>query len=161
MKTTTIYKAESDAWRHSSIGRLLHNAISRFDARVFKLLAETGHSKIRQPHFNLTRNLDLSGTRITELARRAEMTKQAMSELVVRCEKLGLVKRMTDPEDARVKIVTFTTLGLEWLETLKNALQTAENEMRSELGTLCVDGLAAALKSYGEGYDPLASKQDN
>jgi len=148
---------ESDAWRHLSIGRLLHNAISRFDARVFKLLAEAGHGKVRQPHSNLTRNLDISGTRITELARRAEMTKQAMSELVVRCEKLGLVKRMTDPKDARVKIVTFTAAGLVWLEALKTALQTAENEMRSELGTLCVDGLAVALKSYGESYDPLRS----
>lgn len=148
----------SDAWRHGNIGRLLNNAVRRFESRVFELLSGAGHSEARLTHLNLTRNLDVGGTRITELARRAEMTKQAMGELVVQCEALGLVYRESDPTDARAKIVKFTPSGLKWLAAFRSALQQAEREMRQELGTLCVDGLSAALKTYAADYDALGSK---
>jgi DNA-binding MarR family transcriptional regulator len=145
----------SDAWRHINVGRLLNNAVSRFETRVFELLAQAGHSEARLPHLNLTRNLDVAGTGITELARRAGVSKQAIGELIVDCERRGLVKRIPDPADARAKIVRFTDQGLEWLASLRAALDQAEREMRHELGTLRVDGLKAALKTYASAYDTL------
>lgn len=157
-KVNRDHDTASDAWRHANIGRLLNNAVRRFESRVFELLSGSGRSEVRLTHLNLTRNLDVQGTRITELARRAEMTKQAMGELVVQCEGLGLVYREPDPTDARAKIVKFTSSGLGWLEAFKSALEQAEREMRQALGTLCVDGLAAALKSYAADYDVLGSK---
>lgn len=157
-QTSRDHDSSSDAWRHANIGRLLNNAVRRFESRVFELLSGAGRPEARLTHLNLTRNLDVAGTRITELACRAEMTKQAMGELVVQCEDLGLVRRESDPTDARAKIVKFTSSGLEWLAAFKSALERAEREMRRELGTLCVDGLAAALTSYAADYDPLGSK---
>ncbi|MEI9852478.1 MAG: MarR family transcriptional regulator [Sphingomonas sp.] len=147
--------AESEAWRHSNIGRLLNNAIRRFEARVLEVLAEEGYSGTRLSHINLTRNLDLTGTRITELARRAALTKQAMSELVLQCEKLGLVTVVQDSSDGRAKLVLFTKEGNLWMEAFKLALKVAEDEMREELGTLRVDGIAVALKAYAASFDPL------
>jgi DNA-binding MarR family transcriptional regulator len=146
---------ESDAWRHSNMGRLLNNAVRRYESRVFDLLAEAGHTETRLSHLHLTRNLDIRGTRVTELARRAAMTKQAMSELVAQCEKLGLVRRVPDPRDARAKIVAFTARGIGWLQSFKTAISRAEHEMRQELGTLRVDGLAAALHLYASACDSL------
>ena len=144
-----------DGWRHTNVGRLLNNAVTHFEARVFQLLDDAGYSQVRISHIGLTRNLDRSGTRVTELARRANMTKQGMSELIGQCELVGLVERAPDPTDGRAKIVRFTQHGLEWLQAFKSATQQAELEMRQELGTLCVDGLCAALKTYAESADPL------
>lgn len=146
---------ESDEWRHTNIGRLLNSAVRRFETRVFELLAETGHTEARLTHLNLTRNLDMAGTRMTELARRAGVTKQAMGELIVQCEELDLIRRVADSTDARAKVVKFTKRGLEWLEAFRASLAQAEDEMRQELGTLCVDGLKTALSSYAEAYDAL------
>lgn len=150
----------TDAWRHNNVGRLLNSAIRRFESRVFKLLATAGHREARLSHLNLTRNLDVSGTRITELARRAEMTKQAMSELVVQCENLGLIKRVPDTADARAKVVKFTKRGLIWLDAFKRALLQAEIEMRSQLGTVCADHLIDALSIYASSHDPLTRESD-
>lgn len=150
----------ADAWRHNNVGRLLNSAIRRFESRVFELLASAGHKEARLSHLNLTRNLDVSGTRITELARRAEMTKQAMGELVVQCENLELIKRLPDPTDARAKMVKFTKWGLVWLEAFKRALLQAETEMRNELGTVNVDKLIEALNSYAGAYDLLTLGSD-
>lgn len=154
-RSATKSLRQPDTWRHTNVGRLLNNAIRRFETRVFELLAEAGHSEARLPHLNLTRNLDVSGTRITELANRAEISKQAMGELLVICEDLGLVKRAPDPTDARAKIVKFTKHGLRWLDAFKAALHQAEQEMRDELGAPCVDRLKTALTSYAGSYDAL------
>ncbi len=142
-----------ESWRFENIGRILNNAVKRFESRVLQLMAEAGHGEARYSHLNLTRNLEISGTRTTELARRAGMTKQAMGEIVEQCEQLGLVIRRSDETDARAKIVTFTDAGLEWLEAFRNALEKAEREMRDEIGYLRVDAIAAALKGYGTRAD--------
>jgi DNA-binding MarR family transcriptional regulator len=150
--------AVDDTWRHSNIGRILTNALNRFERRVFDILAENGHSELRYSHINLTRNLDLAGTITTELARRAGMTKQAMGEIVEQCEQLGLVERVRDKRDARAKIVRFTEQGLAWLEAFHIALTRAEDEMREELGYLRTDAIAMALEAYGHDFDQLGSQ---
>lgn len=144
-----------DEWRHTNVGRLLNNAERRFEARVFELLAKAGHFEARLTHLNLTRNLDATGTRMTELARRAGVTKQAIGELIVQCEELGLIRRVPDLTDARAKLVKFTAQGLKWLEAFRVALEQAEREMQEELGPLRLDGLKAALKMYADAYDTL------
>jgi len=139
-----------ETWRRLNVGRVLNNALNRFENRVLELLAEAGHSEARYSHLNLTRNLEVAGTRTTELARRAGMTKQAMGEIVAQCEQLGLVERRPDDTDARAKIVVFTDLGLEWLEAFRDALGKAEQEMRDEVGYLRVDAIVSALATYGK-----------
>jgi DNA-binding MarR family transcriptional regulator len=151
----SLFTEGSDEWRHTNVGRLLNNAVRRFETRVFELLAEAGHTEARLSHLNLTRNLDAGGTRMIELARRAGVTKQAIGELIVQCEELGLVKRASDPTDGRAKLVKFTERGLEWLAAFGNALKQAEHEMQKELGILRVDGLKVALKAYADAFDPL------
>ena len=71
-----------DGWRLGNAGRVLSDAVTRFEARVLDLMVLSGHAGTRLPHVNLTRHLDLDGTRITELARRARMTNAAMTELI-------------------------------------------------------------------------------
>jgi DNA-binding MarR family transcriptional regulator len=153
-----ITYGDQSAWRHQNIGRLLNNALNRFETRVLEILAENGHKEVRYSHINLTRNLDITGTITTELARRAGMTKQAMGEIVEQCEQIGLVERVRDKRDARAKIVKFTKAGLEWLEAFRIALTKAEREMRDELGYLRTDAIASALQAYGRNFDQLGSE---
>jgi DNA-binding MarR family transcriptional regulator len=143
------------AWRHANIGRLLNNAVRRFEARVLELMSASGHDETRIAHVNLTRNLDVEGTRLTELARRASMSKQAMGELVDQCVELGLVDRVADPSDGRARIVMFTPAGRIWLDAFRDAVDVAEREMRGELGKARMDAILKGLAVYGAKFDPL------
>jgi len=147
-----------DRWRHDNVGRLLNNAVSRFENRVLELMSQSGHPKARISHISLTRNLDLKGTRVSELARRAGMTKQAMGELVNQCADLDLVVTSVDPSDKRARVVRFTPEGVLWLEAFREAVDRAEREMRDELGTMSMDVLRGALVVYGAGFETLSSK---
>ncbi|MGC2779915.1 MAG: MarR family transcriptional regulator [Bradyrhizobium sp.] len=144
------------AWRHANIGRLLNNAVRRFESRVLELMATSGHGETRIAHVGLTRNLDVEGTRLTELARRASMSKQAMGELVDQCSELGLVAREADPRDRRARLVRFTPAGLRWLEAFRDAVDVAEREMRAELGKAAMDAIVQGLSAYGARFDALA-----
>lgn len=121
-------------WRTHNPGRALSNALHRFEERVMELMSAAGHSHTRRSHVNLTRHLDLDGTRITELARRAAMTNAAMTELIDQCVLLGLVERVADPSDRRVRIVRFTSGGLAWLDAFGEAVSLAQQEMADAIG---------------------------
>ena len=143
------------AWRHANIGRLLNNAVRRFEGRVLELMSERGHDETRIAHVSLTRNLDVEGTRLTELARRASMSKQAMGELVDQCAELGLVDRIADPTDRRARIVMFTRAGHKWLDAFRDAVDVAEQEMRAELGKAAMEAILKGLALYGAKFDTL------
>jgi len=53
------------------------------------------------------------GTRLTELAESAQVTKQTASVLVDQLEALGYVERVTDPTDARARLVRLTRRGYD------------------------------------------------
>lgn len=142
-----------NAWRRNNIGRRMNEAVKIFESRIIDNLKLNGHSELTAAHINLTRNLDEDGTRLTELARRASLTKQSMSELVDQVEQTGLIEKRPDPSDGRAKLVCFTKTGMEWLEAFHQSLEVAEKEMRDQLGPALVDLMIEALGKYVESQD--------
>ena len=143
-----------EAWRTVNAGRVLSNALRRFEERVLSLMAEAGYTQTRRSHVNFTRHLDLAGTRITELARRAAMTGAAMTELVDQCAQMGLVERVEDPSDKRVRIVRFTPWGRKWLAAFGRAVAIAQSELAHEVGERNLSVLLNKLRVYAEGESP-------
>ena len=141
------------AWRSRNPGRALSNALRRFEERVLELMREAGHTGTQRSHVHLTRHLDIEGTRITELARRAAMTNAAMTELIDMCSARGLVERVADPADGRVRIVRFTPAGLAWLDAFGRAVADAEREMAAVIGPQVLAKLIPALARYGGDAD--------
>lgn len=143
---------ESDpGWRRENVGRLLNDAIERFESGILRQMEDAGYRGFSLSHITVTRNLDLAGTRATELARRAGITKQSMSELIHQLEASGIVERRPDPADGRAKIVYFSKAGLAWLEAFGSALHNAEQDMCGELGPDSFAALKRALSTYAYG----------
>ena len=143
-----------DAWRLGNAGRILGNAVTRFEARVLELMSDAGHADTRLPHVNLTRHLDLDGTRITELARRAHMTNAAMTELIDQCEALGLVVREVDASDKRARTVQFTDAGrVNYWQSVK---QASLGELWQDINTLDVSGYDLVLTDF----EPITAHAD-
>jgi DNA-binding MarR family transcriptional regulator len=149
----------NDSWRLTHLGRLLGHAARRFDERVLALMAHNvdvplalsnlaARSQVSAAHVHVTRHLALEGSRLTELAQRAGMSKQAMGDLVDQCEAWGLVTREPDPLDARARRVRFTTTGLAWLQAFREAVVQAEAEFRAEVGAEVATVVAIGLEAY-------------
>jgi DNA-binding MarR family transcriptional regulator len=149
----------SEAWRITHLGRLLGHAVRRFDERVLHLMAHNvdvplalanlaARAQISAAHIHITRHLALEGSRLTQLAEHAGMSKQAMGDLVDQCEAWGLVTREPDPRDARARIVRFTPAGLAWLQAFKDAVAQAEAEFRAEVGADVATVVAIGLEAY-------------
>jgi DNA-binding MarR family transcriptional regulator len=147
-----------NAWRLNNIGRRMSEALQIFEGRIIELLREEGHDELTVAHVNLTRNLDEDGTRLVELARRATMTKQSMSELVDQVERKGLIKKRPDPSDGRAKLVCFTPRGLAWLEAFHRSLNIAESEMRQALGDTMVTLMIEQLGTYVDAHEAGAAR---
>ncbi|MFT4241411.1 MAG: MarR family winged helix-turn-helix transcriptional regulator [Acidovorax sp.] len=151
-----------DRWRQAHLGRLLGHAMRRFDARVLQLMARdvevplalsnlAARDQVTAAHVHITRHLSLNGDRLTDLAQRAGMTKQAMAALVDQCEAWGLVTREADPLDARARRVRFTPTGLAWLRAFQGAVAQAEAEFRAEVGDDVATVVAIGLEAYAGG----------
>jgi len=138
----------NDVWRKRSINRVLVLASGAFVHEVLRVVHEGGFGMVAEVHLTLFRNLDLGGTRLTEIASRARMTKQAMAELVDKAEELGFAARQPDPGDGRAKIVVFTPVGLRLLDQHRMGVEAAERRMASVTGNAFVGTLQVQLMAY-------------
>lgn len=137
-----------EAWRRDNVGRAIFAASRVVEADILEILATKGFSEIRLVHLHLYRNLDLDGTRLTELARRANMAKQGMQEIVDRAEAQGFIERKSDPEDRRAKVVVFSARGQQLLKTLHEAVLEMERRMAECIGAAAVKQITRALLQY-------------
>ena len=74
-------------------------------------LEAKGITDIRAAHISVFRELEEEGSRVADMAVRANMTKQSMSALVDYLEDMGHVKRVPDPTDKRTKLVVLAEQG--------------------------------------------------
>lgn len=161
MSETDLLPASDPAWRITHLGRLLGHALRRFDERVLWLMARNvevplalanlaARDQIGAAHIHITRHLAIGGSRLTDLALSAGMSKQAMGDLVTQCEAWGLVTREADAHDKRAKKVMFTASGLMWLGAFERAVAQAEDEFRTAVGPDVATVVALGLEAYGD-----------
>ena len=159
MPVSSASTTADDRWRATHLGRVMGHALRRFDERVLFLMAHDANvplalsnlaarEQIGAAHIHITRHLALKGSRLTELAAAAGMSKQAMGDLVTQCEAWGLVRREPDPLDARARRIVFTETGLLWLEAFRLAVARAETEFRAQVGTEVTTVVALGLEAY-------------
>ncbi|WP_397408698.1 MarR family winged helix-turn-helix transcriptional regulator [Polaromonas sp.] len=156
---STSAPADEENWRLTHLGRLLGHALRRFDERVLVLMARNvdvplalsnlaARAQVGAAHIHITRHLAVGGSRLTDLAHSAGMSKQAMGDLVDQCEAWGLVTREPDPHDKRARTVVFTAAGLLWLQAFRDAVAQAEAEFRQAVGTDVATVVALGLEAY-------------
>lgn len=116
------------------------------DGLVERLTAR-GHPEVRYAHGAVFQFLDDAGTRVSDLAARARMTKQSMAELVAHLERHGYVERVPDPGDGRAKLVRATARGREVFAIAREAMAEVDARLDAELGPARVRELRALLEA--------------
>lgn len=93
-----------------------------------------GDERIRVAHTTLFPHIPFDGIRLTQLAERVGVTKQAVAQLVDELEEMGVVERVADPSDGRAKLIRFSERGREGLEHGLGLLGELEGELAAAVG---------------------------
>jgi DNA-binding MarR family transcriptional regulator len=97
--------------------------------------------------------IDLEGTRVGELARRAGVTKQAMAEAVAGLERRGYVRRQPDPSDGRAQLVQLTEAGQAALRRGRAVAESIHDRWTALLGEREMERLVNLLERLTERLD--------
>lgn len=143
---------EFDTPRPALMIRLLSVAFDDFCEDLERRLADTPYNDIRISHGCVFGNIDPEGTRLTELAERARMTKQSVGEVTSDLEQRGYVERVPDPSDGRAKIIRLTERGRAAQALGIGLIDELEQEWGERFGAERVAALREALETItGEG----------
>ena len=127
--------------------RLLDAAFDGFREELSRRIADTEFSDIRVTHGCVFGNIDPEGTRLTELATRARMTKQSVGEVATDLEQRGYVERVPDPSDGRAKIIRLTERGRAAQALGVGLIDEIEQEWAERFGAERVTALREALEA--------------
>jgi len=115
-----------DPTREIPLPGLLQLAHDVFDRELYPRMHAAGYGDLRPGHGCVFGTITPEGDRLTVLAERANLTKQAVGEVVSELERAGYVERVPDPEDGRAKIIRLTergeaawTLGHSYLDEIR------------------------------------------
>jgi DNA-binding MarR family transcriptional regulator len=119
----------------SLIGFALFRLAEYFTNYFVEKLVEKGITDIRAAHITVFRELEQAGSRITDMAARAGITKQSMSALVEHLEGRGYIMRVPDPKDGRARLVRLTRKGERIYRFGMRVGREVEARWQSELGS--------------------------
>jgi DNA-binding MarR family transcriptional regulator len=120
---------------HRLIGELLRNPNAARIRLVEQGFAAAGHPAIRPPHFAILEYIDRErGSRVSYLAQHANVTAQAMGELVDHLAAHGYVERTPDPTDGRARLVRLTDRGQEAYRVAGTIITELERRWSAAMG---------------------------
>lgn len=112
---------------------LLGRAYSLLGFRIVDGVVGAGFPQ-KPAHSAVFAQIDPDGSRLTDLARRANMSPQAMGELVDELEDMGYVVRRPDPTDRRAKLITLTPKGQDCIAAGTATIDSIEQQLTDLLG---------------------------
>lgn len=161
--------ADIQRTREEHLGRLLLFASRRHHEAVVNVMNALGF-RIRAVHAAVIRHVHVDGSRITDVAEQAGMTKQAVGQLLMELERAGYVRRTTAVNDRRVKMVVFTAKGRRFAAAIGTAVKTADESFARSIGPRRLRALYATLRRLLPGValllallarPPAAAAQNN
>ncbi len=138
--------AEHVPVRRQNLITLFLRASHLMTAELLERVAAAGYTDIRPAASRVFENIDPEGTRLIDLAERAQMTHQSMSELVVGLEQQGYVERQPDPTDRRARLVCLTPKGRGLVRFAVKEIARIEEDWLRQLGAPYADGFPDALR---------------
>jgi DNA-binding MarR family transcriptional regulator len=125
---------------------LLTIAAESIREELYARLREAGYPELRPAHSCVFGTIGRDGDRLTSLAERASMTKQAVGEVASELESIGYVERVPDPSDGRAKIIRLTERGREAYELGFGFFDEIRDRWADRYGAERVDGMIELLR---------------
>jgi DNA-binding MarR family transcriptional regulator len=138
--------SSTDPTQHVPFIRLLNSAFDAFRDELSARVADTSYDDIRVSHGCVFGTIDPDGSRLTDLAERARMTKQSVGEITSDLEQRGYLERVPDPSDGRAKIIRLTERGRSAQALGFELIAEVERDWAERYGAERVAALREALE---------------
>ena len=145
---------EQVAAEQLNLGLLLFIPYRAMEDRVFAALAAAGFDDFTPAQARVFQRIGPDGTRLTELAQAAQVTKQTAGFLVDQLEHAGYVERTPDPTDARARLVRVAARGAQTVPIGAAAIAEIEADWTTQLGSKRMAQLRQTLNRLREITDP-------
>lgn len=129
-----------------------HRAVEQ---RVVDALHAAGH-EITLAQARLCARIGPEGTRLTELAESAQVTKQTAGALVDQLERRAYVERVPDPTDARARLVRLGPRGKDAQTVAREVEDQVTEEWTRHLGPAELQRLRDSMDRLRDITDPYA-----
>ena len=137
-----------------STGVLMFIAQRHVEMRVMEAVAALGYDDLTLAQARLGARIGEEGTRATDLAEAAQVTKQTAGYLVDQLERAGYVERRPDPTDARARLVCLSDRGRVVREEARTVERRIAREWSRHLGAERYRELRTMLEELREITDP-------
>ena len=124
----------ADVYDTLLIGALLALPTQVIARRVAAAVATRGFPDYRPTYQQVFQWCRPEGSRLTELAERAGVTKQSMGEIIDVLEQRGYVERIPDPTDGRAMLIRRTPRGWEINRVAREVVEQMQQEWAQALG---------------------------
>ncbi len=151
---STPIPSAAGASRRANVVVQLREAFVALNGQVVPHLTQHGHQEVRAAHGAVFQYLDQEGTTVSTLAERAQMTKQAMAELVAHLERHDYVSRVPAPHDRRAKLVLLTDRGREVVRLARALVPDIEARVARAIGQRRLTQLRADLERIRREFAP-------
>lgn len=136
-----------------TLGALLRGPYRKLSQLLYAEVAAGGFPEIRPAHSALFRHIAPEGSRLTDLAEQADLTKQSMAYLVGYLEEHGYVRSKADSSDGRAKLVQLTAKGRKLMATLIEVSKHLEERAAKAMGRKELEALRRGLAALDAAID--------
>jgi DNA-binding MarR family transcriptional regulator len=148
---TDVAPAEVD---NVNTGLLLYIPYRAMENKVFAALVAAGFEDLTLARGRVFQRIGPAGTRLTDLAEQAQVTKQAAGALVDELERAGYVTRAPDPTDNRARLVCIAERGAAAIEAASSVVAEVEAQWAAHVGARQMAQLRRTLMKLREITDP-------
>jgi DNA-binding MarR family transcriptional regulator len=139
---------------------LVEQADRALVADLVSAAAERGFPEIRVSHNAVFATLEPDGSRVSEMAARAGITKQSLAAIVKDLERAGLVAVSPDPADGRAKVVKYTDRGLQCARGGAGYLREVEDNLATVIGRDRLDDLRQLLDQTARHFETRLAQRE-
>jgi len=110
-----------------------------------------GWENLQPDHLRLISIVGTDSVNNNELAKRARVSKQAMSKMVMQLEKFGFIDVNPDPKDSRAKVISVNNQGADFLQYFNSCGMVLVDDFAEIIGEKKTKQLIPLLSELAEG----------
>ena len=144
----------TDHGQRLELGILLFVANRALEQRAFDALVAHGITDITLSQARVAARIAPDGSRVSDLAAQARVTKQSAAFLVEQLEASGYVERVPDPTDGRARLVRLTSRAHQVIRVANAEVERVLAEWADHVGDERLSQLHETLRDLREITDP-------
>jgi DNA-binding MarR family transcriptional regulator len=143
-----------------NFGVLLFIPYRHMENRILQAIRDAGFDDVTLAQARVFQRIAPGGSRLTDLAEQAQMTKQSVAGLVDELERMRYVRRVPDPNDRRARLIRIDKRGRQAAKAAQSARDEIQAEWRSHLGARRFSQLRDTLEDLREITEPFGATRE-